>query len=220
MESVNPTEIISCPNARCGQQLRVPAGEVLMVTCPSCEASFTHRPHTQGKRLSQEFRTKSWTLGELMIAISRESMTLLKRQVPQALGTMERKQEWEGFIEFLKVLFNMVDRVATLYVPVSEYLQFLDAVEGAVIDQMNNAFRKQAGKHGIRLDLKSQLLYDDRHVFVNGTAVPWPQRSRETLRRLADHRALSPDAAARVSTAAAAILYNWYRDGYVHTGIA
>jgi len=82
------------------------------------------------------------------------------------------------------------------------------------------AFRKQAGKHGIRLDLKSQLLYDDRHVFVNGTAVPWPQRSRETLRRLADHRALSPDAAARVSTAAAAILYNWYRDGYVHTGIA
>jgi hypothetical protein len=145
MESVNGTEIISCPNAQCGQQLRVPAGEVLMVTCPSCQASFTHRPQTQGKRLSEEFRTKSWTLGELMIAISRESMTLLKRQAPQALGTLERKQEWEAFIEFLKVLFNMVDRIAALYIPVSEYLQFLDAVENAVIDQMNNAFRKQAG---------------------------------------------------------------------------
>src|SRR5438093_2883325 len=145
MESVNGTEIVSCPNAQCGQQLRIPAGEVLMVTCPSCQASFTHRPLPQGKRLSQEFRTKSWTLGELMIAISRESMTLLKRQAPNALGTLDRKQEWEAFIDFLKVLFNIADRVATLYIPVSEYLQFLDALEDAVIDQMNNAFRKQAG---------------------------------------------------------------------------
>jgi hypothetical protein len=48
MESVNGTEIISCPNAQCGQQLRIPAGEVLMVTCPSCQASFTHRPPPQG----------------------------------------------------------------------------------------------------------------------------------------------------------------------------
>jgi len=145
MESVNGTEIVSCPNAQCGQQLRIPAGEVLMVTCPSCQASFTHRPLPQGKRLSQEFRTKSWTLGELMIAISRESMTLLKRQAPNALGALDRKQEWEAFIDFLKVLFNIAERVATLYIPVSEYLQFLDAVEAAVIDQMNNAFRKQAG---------------------------------------------------------------------------
>jgi hypothetical protein len=145
MESVNGTEIISCPNAQCGQQLRIPADEVLIVTCPSCQTSFTHRPQTQGKRLSREVRTKAWTLGELMIAISRESMTLLKRQAPNALGALERKQEWEGFIEFLKVLFNIVDRVATLYIPVNEYLQFLDAVEDAVIDQMNSAFRKQAG---------------------------------------------------------------------------
>jgi hypothetical protein len=145
MESINGTEIISCPNAQCGQQLRIPAGEVLMVTCPSCQASFTYRPLPQGKRLSEEFRTKSWTLGELMIAISRESMTLLKRQAPNLLGSLQRKQEWEGFIEFLKILFNLVDRVAALYVPVNEYLQFLDAVEDAVIDQMNNAFRKQAG---------------------------------------------------------------------------
>ena len=72
-------------------------------------------------------------------------MTLLKRQAPNALGALDRKQEWEAFIDFLKVLFNIADRVATLYIPVSEYLQFLDAVEDAVIDQMNNAFRKQAG---------------------------------------------------------------------------
>jgi hypothetical protein len=145
MDSDNGTEIIPCPNAQCGQQLRIPSGEVLNVTCPTCQASFTHRPLAEGKRLAQEFRTKSWTLGELMIVISRESMVRLKHQAPNALGSLDRKQEWEAFIEFLKVLFNIVDRVATLYVPVNEFLQFLDAVEDAVIDHMNNAFRKQAG---------------------------------------------------------------------------
>jgi hypothetical protein len=89
--------------------------------------------------------TKSWTLGELMVVISRESMMLLKRQVPALFANLERKQDWDAFLEFLKVLFNVVDRVAALYVPVNEYLQFLDAVEDAVIDHMNHSFRKQAG---------------------------------------------------------------------------
>jgi hypothetical protein len=145
MDSDNGTEIVPCPNAQCGQQLRIPSGEVLVVTCPTCQATFTHRPSSHAQRLSQEFRTKSWTLGELMIVISRESMVRLKHQAPNALGNLDRKQEWEAFIEFLKVLFNIVDRIATLYVPMSEFLQFLDAVEDAVIDHMNNAFRKQAG---------------------------------------------------------------------------
>jgi 50S ribosomal protein L16 3-hydroxylase len=81
-------------------------------------------------------------------------------------------------------------------------------------------FRKRAAKHGVRLDLRSQLLYDDTHVYVNGTAMPSPRNGREALRRLADDRALSPNAAARLSPATAAILYNWYRDGYVHASIA
>src|SRR5260370_16793500 len=83
-------------------------------------------------------------MGELMLMIARESMTLLKRNPPDIGGKMTRKQEWEAFLEFLKVLFNLADRVGAFYVPVSEYLQFLDAVEDAAIDQMNNAFRQQA----------------------------------------------------------------------------
>jgi 50S ribosomal protein L16 3-hydroxylase len=82
------------------------------------------------------------------------------------------------------------------------------------------AFRRSVEKHGVRLDLRSQLLYDDRHLYVNGTAVPWPATSRDTLRRLADERALASMAARNASQEVAAILYNWYRDGYVHTGIA
>src|SRR5437879_12977576 len=42
-------------------------------------------------------------------------------------------------------MHHFADRVGALYVPGSASLQFLDAVEDAVIDQMNNAFRQQAG---------------------------------------------------------------------------
>ncbi|HEV8242902.1 MAG TPA: hypothetical protein VGQ07_02830 [Nitrospirales bacterium] len=149
MDTADSTEIVSCRNTRCGQQLRIPAGEVLQVTCPTCGMSFTYRPlRTPGERnkgLSPEFQRKAWVMAELMLMIARESMTLLKRNNPAVATKVSQKQEWEAFIEFLKVLFNLADRVGAFYVPVSEYLQFLDALEDAVIDQMNNAFRQQAG---------------------------------------------------------------------------
>jgi hypothetical protein len=149
METADSSGIVTCMNAQCGQQLRIPAGESLQVTCPTCGTSFTYRPPCAAggskKGLSPEFQRKAWVLGELMLMIARESMALLKRNTPDIASTMTRKQEWEAFLEFLKVLFNLTDRVGAFYVPVSEYLQFLDAVEDAVIDQMNNAFRQQAG---------------------------------------------------------------------------
>ena len=149
METADSSEIVACRNARCGQQLRIPAGEILQVTCPTCGMSFTYRPPrapgVANTGLSQEFQRKAWVLAELMLMIARESMTLLKRNNPAVATKALQKQEWEAFIEFLKVLFNLADRVGAFYVPVSEYLQFLDALEDAVIDQMNNAFRQQAG---------------------------------------------------------------------------
>ena len=81
-------------------------------------------------------------------------------------------------------------------------------------------FRRRAATQGMRLDLKSQLLYDDTHLYMNGVALRWPAKGRELLRRLANDRALARADAARLSPEAAAILYNWYRNGYVHTGIA
>jgi len=51
-------------------------------------------------------------MGELMLMIARESMTLLKRNTPGLASKMTRKQDWEAFLEFLKVLFNLADRVA------------------------------------------------------------------------------------------------------------
>jgi 50S ribosomal protein L16 3-hydroxylase len=77
-------------------------------------------------------------------------------------------------------------------------------------------FRARVAKRGVRLDLRTQLLYDAAHVFINGAAVRWPAAGAAPLRRLANARALAPDPG--LSPEAGTILYNWYRDGYVHPG--
>ena len=47
-----------------------------------------------------------------------------------------------------------------------------------------------------------------------------PRRAPRALRRLANGRALAPRDAKGLSPEAATILYNWYRDGYVHSDTA
>lgn len=162
MDSTGEFEIVTCRNGTCGQQLRIPAGEVLQVTCPTCHSSFTHRPEAAAagesrQGLSPEYQRKAWTLGETVLGIAQESVKLVKGQAPTVAGKLSRKQEWEVFIEFLKVMFNVADRVAAFHVPINEYMQFLDALEDAVIDHMNNAFRKQAGPEYDETPLKLSI---------------------------------------------------------------
>jgi len=79
------------------------------------------------------------------------------------------------------------------------------------------AFGVRAAKRGLRLDLRTQLLYDDRHLFINGAALAWPLVGTEALKRLANARLLGPGAVAAAPPAATTLLYDWYRHGYLHT---
>ena len=80
-----------------------------------------------------------------------------------------------------------------------------------------SAFASAAARHGVRLNPRTQLLYDDRHLFVNGAAVPWPSAGAPVLARLANARMLAPRAAVSLPAPAAALLYDWYCHGYLHT---
>jgi 50S ribosomal protein L16 3-hydroxylase len=76
------------------------------------------------------------------------------------------------------------------------------------------AFAAKAARSGVALDRRAQLLYDGRNLFINGEAAAWPGRSAPTVRRLANARRL---AASEVKGAALlALLYRWYRDGFLH----
>jgi 50S ribosomal protein L16 3-hydroxylase len=75
------------------------------------------------------------------------------------------------------------------------------------------SFVRKARRHGVRLALKSRMLFDDRSVFINGGCARVPPQGRAALIDLADKRALTPWPAA--ADAVAATLHEWYKAGYV-----
>ena len=68
---------------------------------------------------------------------------------------------------------------------------------------------------GVRLDRRSRMLYDARHLFVNGEAFRMGGRDARHLRRLADCRQLDATACASLSAAARDVLQAWLDDGWL-----
>jgi 50S ribosomal protein L16 3-hydroxylase len=58
------------------------------------------------------------------------------------------------------------------------------------------------------------MLYDDRHVFVNGEAFHARGRDATLMQRLADERRLAAKSVAQASAAARALLAEWLRAGW------
>jgi 50S ribosomal protein L16 3-hydroxylase len=69
---------------------------------------------------------------------------------------------------------------------------------------------------GVRLDRRTRMLYDDKHVFVNGESFRASGRDAKVMRLLADQRALAGSDAARLSDAAGDLLADWCEAGWVH----
>jgi 50S ribosomal protein L16 3-hydroxylase len=70
-------------------------------------------------------------------------------------------------------------------------------------------------KRGLRLDLRTQLLFRGPDFFINGERAAAPARTRVALQRLADERSLP---AAALSRALLALLHAWYLSGWVRIG--
>ncbi|MFO1317839.1 MAG: cupin domain-containing protein [Burkholderiales bacterium] len=78
------------------------------------------------------------------------------------------------------------------------------------------AFAAALRRRGLVLDRRTQWLYDDAAVYVNGEAHAWPAGERTALAALANARALSPRQAASLSAAEVAFVHEGYRHGYAH----
>ncbi len=66
----------------------------------------------------------------------------------------------------------------------------------------------------IVLDRKTRMLYDARHIFINGESFAAAGRDATLARRLADRRCLDAGSVARMSDAAAERLADWLRAGW------
>ncbi len=72
-------------------------------------------------------------------------------------------------------------------------------------------FVQKLQKHGVTLELKSQMLCHDGWIFINGEAFEATGEDYALLRELADNRSLP----ARMDSPCAELLYQWYLDGYL-----
>jgi 50S ribosomal protein L16 3-hydroxylase len=80
------------------------------------------------------------------------------------------------------------------------------------------AFLREAKLCGLALALASRMLVHGASVFINGESHAAHARARRVLAAFADNRELR--VAGRIDGAAAQLLYDWYRAGYIELGIA
>lgn len=68
----------------------------------------------------------------------------------------------------------------------------------------------------VSLDRRTRMLYDERHVFINGESFRAAGRDATLMRRLADQRMLDSRDLARASDDAVALLGEWCEAGWAH----
>lgn len=79
------------------------------------------------------------------------------------------------------------------------------------------AFARRAKRTGVRLDRRTQLLYDGARYYLNGDDAPLPRADRTALRKLADRRSLTPAECAMLASATLDLLHEWHRHGFLAT---
>ena len=62
---------------------------------------------------------------------------------------------------------------------------------------------------GVQLDRRTKMMYDDRHVFINGESFRVGGGDARLLRQLADNRSLSASSCAKLSESASEALLDW-----------
>ena len=104
-------------------------------------------------------------------------------------------------------------------------LRDADAIDRALGESMTepkaNVWFEQGDAPGsalaqVRLDRRTRMLYDERHIYINGESFRAGGRDAALMRRLADLRMLDSGDLRRVSSDALALIGDWCEAGWVH----
>jgi hypothetical protein len=148
-------------------------------------------------------------IAELILAIAGESVTVMKRNAPERAMKLKRQDEWGIYLEFLKVMFNLTDRLSALCLPVKDQPQFMDSLEDAVTVQLKNvlepAFGSGADQTEIMLTIgkavaESRQTYERYRFLVTENNPVKDEMLNDFGRRVAEAMGIAGDA--QVSSAA------------------
>ena len=66
------------------------------------------------------------------------------------------------------------------------------------------------------LDRRTRMMYDPRHLFINGESFRAGGADAKLMQCLADQRSLDAQSVARASKGAQALLQDWFEAGWLH----
>jgi hypothetical protein len=113
-------------------------------------------------------------LAALVIAVSGESVTMIKRSIPEQALKFKSQQEWTIYLEFLKLLFNLADRLTAFYLPLKDRPEFMNDLEDMVTQQLKAVLSPALGPDADQMEMtitignavaESRQIYE-RHAFV------------------------------------------------------
>ena len=156
-----------------------------------------------------EYKDRLRQLAELMLAVSGESVTMLKRNAPEQVLKLKRQDEWSIYLEFLKIMFNLTDRLVALHIPMKDQMEFMNGLEDAVTQQLKHAlepaFGNNADQMGIMLTIgttvaESRQVYERYKFLISEDSKIKNEMFREFGEKVAD--ALGAAGNAQLSSAA------------------
>jgi hypothetical protein len=98
----------------------------------------------------------------------------MKRNAPERALKLKRQDEWGIYLEFLKVMFNLTDRLSVLFLPIKEQPLFMDNLEDAVTLQLRNVLEPASGSGADQTEI----------MLTVGTAVAESRQAYERYRFL------------------------------------
>jgi hypothetical protein len=100
-----------------------------------------------------EYKEQLRQLAELMLAVSGESVTMMKRTAPKEALKLKRQEEWGVYLEFLKIMFNLTDRLVALHIPLKDQMEFMNGLEDAVTQQLKRALEPAFGNDADQMEI-------------------------------------------------------------------
>lgn len=99
------------------------------------------------------YRERLRQLAELMLAVAGESVTMMKKTAPEQALTLKRQNEWGLYLEFLKILFNLADRLAALHIPIKDQMDFMNGLEDAVTGRLKDVLAPAFGDRTDQMEI-------------------------------------------------------------------
>lgn len=150
--------------------------------------------------IKQEYNSILEDLASTMLDVARESVSLVKRSDQEQAAKLSRKKEWDIYLEFVKVMFNLADRISVFHLPVQRQPEFMDGLEDTVTNRLKTLLAPTLSSSEI----------DDQEVTLSiGQAVAESRRTYERYKFVVSENSKEKDgyfqyAGERIATCAGA----------------